>query len=116
MQRLIFRAATDVTWSAHPGFPDVRLAWLMRRLEHGAPFSAALVQIPSAAQVPEHDHTNEDDVLYVLRGHATMWVAGLGDIPLSEGSFLRIPAGVRHRPHSFADDFTAFDLWPGSSA
>jgi mannose-6-phosphate isomerase-like protein (cupin superfamily) len=40
-----------------------------------------------------------------------MWVDGAGDFQLQPGSFLRIPAGVKHQPHDIEDDVLAFDIF-----
>lgn len=71
----------------------------------------ALVEMPPGAQVDEHVHDQQDDILYVLRGSAVMWIEDSGDLLLSAGSYLRIPKGTRHRPHGFAGGFRVFNLW-----
>jgi mannose-6-phosphate isomerase-like protein (cupin superfamily) len=101
----------EIVWSPHPRFPNVRIASLMMRSEETPPLECALVEMPPDADIAEHVHDQEDDILYVLRGKAVMWVEGKGDMPLSEGSFLRIPKGTRHRPHSFEDGFRIFNVW-----
>ncbi|MEJ2623006.1 MAG: cupin domain-containing protein [Pseudolabrys sp.] len=103
-------------WVPHPKFSDVHVSWLMEKTRGEAPFDCALVRMSPTAEVFEHIHAAESDVLYVLSGQAIMSVSGIGDIPLSRGSFLRIPPGVSHRPHSFTGDFTAFNFWPATPA
>ncbi|MGO8951980.1 MAG: cupin domain-containing protein [Rhodomicrobium sp.] len=100
----------QAAWSPHPAFAGVLVAWLVQRPKTPA-VSCALVQLPPEAEVPEHARAQEDDILYVLRGRARMWVEERGDMQLEAGTFLRIPRGVRHRPHSFKDGFLAFNVW-----
>ncbi|WP_374570706.1 cupin domain-containing protein [Phenylobacterium sp.] len=116
MPDLISRADSQMVWVPHPRFPGVRFSWLMEKARGEAPFDCALVRMSPAAEVFEHVHETESDVLYVLSGAAVMSVAGVGDIPLRRGAFLRIPPGVAHRPHSFTDDFTLFNFWPATPA
>lgn len=59
----------------------------------------------------KHLHESSDDIIYVLQGKAKMWIEGIGDVPLATGSFLRIPKGTRHQPHSIEEDFVAYDIW-----
>lgn len=106
----VWMKETDLIWHPHPTFSHVRIAGLTGS-EAGGNARFALVAMTAASHVAEHCHTYEDDVLYILRGKAVMWMQSAGDIPLTVGSFLRIPAGVRHRPHSFSDDFTIFNTW-----
>ncbi len=115
MDEVISIESGNVPWSPHPAFPGVLLAWLIRRLEAPA-VSCALVQLPPDAEVPEHAHAQEDDILYVLRGRARMWIEERGELKLEAGSFLRIPRGVRHRPHSFEEGFMALNFWAANPA
>jgi mannose-6-phosphate isomerase-like protein (cupin superfamily) len=48
-----------------------------------------------------HDHTNEDEMFFVIRGHFRMEFRDRS-VLLSEGEFLVVPRGVEHRP--VADD------------
>ena len=111
MQEPTLIANKDFAWTRHTEFAGVHLAWLTRRSAGTPPLSCALVQIPPEAAVPEHIHAHEDDILYVLRGSARMWIEGRGEILLEAGTFLSIPAGTRHRPHSFEGGFLAFNIW-----
>jgi uncharacterized RmlC-like cupin family protein len=106
--------AGTAPWIAHPTFAEVRLAWL---LPPGVStrVACALARIPDGASVPEHAHAEQDDILYVLRGGARMWIEGRGEPTLRQGDFLRVPAGLRHCPFDFADDFLAFNLWADAS-
>ena len=45
----------------------------------------------------KHIHENSDDIIYVLKGKAKMWIDNIGDVPMREGTFLRIPKGVLTR-------------------
>jgi quercetin dioxygenase-like cupin family protein len=115
MDKADWIGAGTAPWISHPTFPEVRLAWLAppgvsRR------FACALVRIPDGASVPEHAHAEQDDILYVLRGGAHMKIEGLGEQTLQQGDFLRVPAGLRHRPYAFHDDFLAFNLWADASS
>ena len=51
---------------------------------------------------PQHPHT-EDEVYYVVRGHAQMRIGGR-DRAVSPGSVLFVGAGVEHRFHSIEED------------
>ena len=93
----------------------MRLAWL---LPPGASETlvCALARIPDGASVPEHAHAGQDDILYVLRGGARMSIEGQGERTLRQGDFLRVRAGLRHRPFDIGDDFLAFNLWADASS
>lgn len=115
MQGTALIANKDIVWAPHPEFAGVCLAWLMRRAGGTPPLSCALVRIAPDATVAEHVHAHEDDILYVLQGSARMWIEGRGDVPLEAGTFVRIPAGTRHRPQGFEGDFLAFNIWAAAA-
>lgn len=103
-------AEAEIVWTPHPDFSAVRIGQFDGALPgDGARF--ALVEMTSASVVDAHVHAEEDDVLYILRGHGLMWTETGGDIELVAGSFLRVPKGVRHRPHDFSDDLRIFNTW-----
>ena len=55
----------------------------------------SLVTVRPGAAVPEHEHVDEEQVYYVLRGRG---VVALGDTrhPVGTGSAVYIPLGTRH--------------------
>jgi mannose-6-phosphate isomerase-like protein (cupin superfamily) len=44
-----------------------------------------------------HDHAEEDELFFIVRGALRMELED-GAVELSEGQFLTVPRGVRHRP------------------
>jgi len=47
----------------------------------------------------------------VLEGKATLWIEGVGDVPMVRGTFVRIPEGVAHQPYNIEEDFVAYDVF-----
>ncbi len=110
----------DIKLEQHPQFEGVNIAWLINRdsIDNNH-ISCAIVEMNESAHVKAHTHPFEDDIVYCLRGSAKIWIEGRGDVELEQGSFVRVPAGVGHRLHSFANGFKAFDIFavdPGKFA
>jgi len=61
----------------------------------GAPFSASVLALPAGAQVPEHVHASETELLYVLEGNGTMTIAGQ-DLAVTPTSVIQIPPNTKH--------------------
>jgi hypothetical protein len=40
-----------------------------------------------------------------------MWIDELGDVPMVEGTFIRIPKGVLHQPCDIEEDLIAYDIF-----
>jgi len=77
-----------------------------------APFSASVLQLAAGANVPEHVHANETELLYVLEGSGTMTIAGQA-IAVTSTSVIQIPPNTKHA-FSAASNVRAVQLYtPG---
>jgi quercetin dioxygenase-like cupin family protein len=100
----------DVNWEPHPQLARAKVAYLVSHRDENMDLTCMLVHLPLGTIVERHTHEC-DDIIYVVKGKAMMWVDGIGDVQLVEGSFLRIPKGVAHQPHSIEEDFIAYDVF-----
>src|SRR3712207_4430718 len=64
--------------------------------------SVGLYCLPAEGTDPQQPHT-EDEVYYVVQGHATIRVAA-EDRPVGPGSIVFVAAGVEHRFHTIQED------------
>jgi mannose-6-phosphate isomerase-like protein (cupin superfamily) len=103
--------ARDVKWNAHPQFKGVEIAYLLTKRDDNVDMTCAMVRWSVGAEIPRHIHEKSDDILYIIKGKAQIWIDGVGDIPVSAGSFVRIPMGVLHHPHSVTEEVVAHDTW-----
>jgi mannose-6-phosphate isomerase-like protein (cupin superfamily) len=103
--------AAAVKWAPHPKFKGVEIAYLLSKKEDGIDVTYALVRWHVGAEIPRHIHEDSDDILYIIQGKATIWIDQVGDVPLSAGSFVRVPKGVLHQPHDVEEELIAQDLW-----
>lgn len=100
----------DVTWEPHPQLANARVAYLLSNRDENMDLTCMLVHLPRGSHVERHTHEC-DDIVYVIKGKAKMWIEDIGDVPLNEGTFVRIPKGVAHQPHSIERDFVAYDVF-----
>jgi len=106
--------SSEAKWEPHPQMPGVEVAYLVSHHTDAVGITCALVRLQAGAAPARHSHENSDDILYVLKGKAKMWVEGHGDVLLDPGTFLRIPKGILHQPHDIEEDLIAYDVWyPG---
>ncbi|HEY1554902.1 MAG TPA: cupin domain-containing protein [Kofleriaceae bacterium] len=61
----------------------------------GAPLSASILQLPAGANVPEHVHAHETELLYVLSGAGLLTIAG-NRLPITATSVVQIPPNTKH--------------------
>lgn len=101
----------DVKWEAHPRFRGVESAYLLSQRNDGSGITYALTHWSVGARFETHIHERSDDIIYVFKGRATIWIDGLGDVALEAGSFVNIPRGVAHLPHDVEEDTIAQHTW-----
>ena len=101
----------DMRWEPHPQLANAKVAYLLSNRDEKADLTCLLVHLPVGMQVKKHVHENSDDIIYVVKGKGKMWIENIGDVPLVEGAFIRIPKGIRHQPHDIEEDLIAYDVF-----
>ncbi|HET6582932.1 MAG TPA: cupin domain-containing protein [Nannocystaceae bacterium] len=61
----------------------------------GAPLAASVLALPAGANVPEHVHAHETEMLYVLEGSGTMTIDGQA-VAVTPTSVIQIPPNTKH--------------------
>lgn len=86
---------------------------LEARLHAGTPYheflqvsslSAGIYELPKDGPDPQTLH-DEDELYYVVRGHATIRVGG-EDRDVQPGSVVSVPSGMEHRFHRIREDLS----------
>jgi len=104
-------APSTVQWNPHPKFKGVDLAYLLSKKEEGIDITCFLARWHVGAEIPRHIHEESDDILYILQGKGKIWIDGIGEVPLSAGSFVRVPKGVLHQPHDVEEEMIVHDTF-----
>jgi quercetin dioxygenase-like cupin family protein len=99
-----------LSWEPHPVFEELLIKKLLTHEKDDVDLSIVMVKVKKGSQIPAHVH-EQDDIVYHLEGKGKMWVDGEGDFNVAAGSFMRIPAGVKHQPHDIEEDILAFDIF-----
>ncbi|MBK5308310.1 MAG: cupin domain-containing protein [Frankiaceae bacterium] len=86
------RLIDDMPWEPLPGSPGVRV----KQICTNASWATGLLQLTPGAHEATHVHTDSEHHLWVLAGSAQY-----EDTHLGVGSYLHVPAGLRH---SFVDE------------
>ncbi len=100
----------ELSWEPHPLIEGLLIKKLLSYEKDNLDLSIIMVKVGKGMEVPEHVH-EQDDIIYQLEGTCKMRVEGVGDFQLQPGSFMRIPAGVKHQPHDIEEDVLAFDIF-----
>jgi quercetin dioxygenase-like cupin family protein len=105
------RSVEEISWIPHATADGVEIKPMISRSEHGLDVTCMLVRVPAGKEVPEHIHKEQDDILYPLKGKATMWVEETGEFPLEPGVIVKVPPGKRHRITNVREDLLIYDVF-----
>jgi mannose-6-phosphate isomerase-like protein (cupin superfamily) len=105
----------SLAWVPHPTVSDVQIKKIVTMEVFGQESpSIIMVRIPVGVVVPDHIHGNSEDILFILSGSATMWIDGVGEVPLRKGSVIRVPRNTNHRIFDVTEEVLVYDVFsPG---
>jgi quercetin dioxygenase-like cupin family protein len=101
----------EVPEEPHPFLKNVTMKTLLSKRDNNANTTCIVVRCPSGSEIEEHIHRDQDDLIYVLKGKATMWVEELGYIKLYPGTFVAVKHGKRHKTFAVEEDLIIFDTF-----
>jgi quercetin dioxygenase-like cupin family protein len=101
----------EIKWEPHPQLANAEVGYLLSKRNENVDLTCMLVHLPPGTKVEKHIHENSDDIIYVIKGKAKIWIDQVGDIQMEKGTFVRIPKGVMHQPHDIEEDFIAYDVF-----
>lgn len=107
----IVRDLRNVTESPHPFLRGVGMRVLYSLRDDDGNLTCFVVRCPAGSEIEEHVHEDETDVIYVLRGKASMWVEDRGVFPLHPGVFVVVPRGLRHRTFDVEEELVVYDVF-----
>ena len=97
--------------TAHPFLANVDMKTLYSHGEDGGDVTCFVVKCSVGSEIEEHIHEKETDIIYVLKGKATMWVEDRGSFTLEPGVFVVVPKGLRHRTYDVVEELHIYDVF-----
>ncbi len=110
MERAKVIQPSNIKWEPHPLVAGIESAYLVSKRDENMDLTCMLVHVPPGTRVDKHTHEC-DEIIYVIQGQAMMHIEGIGEVPMSAGTFLRIPKGVAHHPYDIVDDIRVYDVF-----
>lgn len=107
----IVRRLDSTEETAHPFLENVGMRPLYSKKEDNGEITCFVVRCKVGSEIEEHVHKKEADVIYVLKGKATMWIEDRGDFALEPGVFVVVPKGLRHRTYDVEEELLIYDVF-----
>ena len=105
------RLVDSLPWLPHQIAQGVRIKPMITQKEDQLDVTCILVEVPAGAEVPEHVHENQDDILYPLSGKGIMWIDGEGEFPIEPGLIIRVPKGTTHKITDVTEALMIYDVF-----
>jgi len=105
----------ELPWEHHPSVADVFIKRIVTTAQFGddSP-SIVMVKIPSGVEVPEHIHETSEDILFIVSGHGTMWIDGVGPVRMKKDAVVRVPRNTKHKIFDVTEELLVYDVFsPG---
>jgi quercetin dioxygenase-like cupin family protein len=107
----IVKRVNEIPDEPHPFLKGVIMKNLLSKRDDGADATCIFVRCPRGSEVEDHTHPEQDDIIYVLEGEATMWIEGLEEFKLKLGTFVSVPKGKRHKTYNVKKDLLIYDVF-----
>ena len=102
----------NLAWIPHPTVSDVFIKKIITMETFGQESPSIIeVRIPVGVVVPDHIHKNSEDILFILSGAGTMWIDGVGEVPLRKGNVVRVPRNTNHRIFDITEELLVYDVF-----
>jgi quercetin dioxygenase-like cupin family protein len=107
----IVKTLEKVKETPHPFLKSVGMKTLYTKQDHGANITCFIVRCQVGAEIEEHVHHEETDIIFVLSGLATMWIEDRGSFPIESGVFVVVPKGLKHRTYNIKEELLIYDVF-----
>lgn len=107
----IVRKLESVSESKHPFLENVGMKPLYSKEKDGADVTCFVVRCSVGSEIEEHVHPDAADIIFVLKGKATMWIEDKGSFQLEPGVFVVVPKGLKHRTYDVFEELHIYDVF-----
>lgn len=107
----IVKTIEIVKETPHPFLKSVGMKTLYTKRDNEANVTCFIVRCQVGAEIEEHIHHKETDIIYVLSGLATMWIEDRGSFTLESGVFVVVPKGLKHRTYNVKEELLLYDVF-----
>ena len=107
----IIKNLSQVEETNHPFLENVGMRVLYSKRDDGGEITCFVIRCEVGSEIEEHIHPDEVDIIFVLKGKATMWIEDSGSFSLKPGVFVAVPKGLRHRTYNVKEELLIYDAF-----
>jgi quercetin dioxygenase-like cupin family protein len=111
----VFKKVADVPWENHFMVDNAKLKWIFTKEKDGSPITVSMAHLQKGVTLPDHRHPDQPDLIYPIKGRATMFIEGEGEFPLEPGIVVQVPQNTLHAIRRVEEDLLMFNVFaPGT--
>lgn len=86
----------EVEWEGHFMDEESKIKWIYTPEKDGTPLTVMLIELKKGISLPDHRHPDQPDLIYAIKGKATVYIEGEGEFPLEPGKVVLVPPNTTH--------------------
>jgi quercetin dioxygenase-like cupin family protein len=111
----VYKKISEVPWETHFMTDQGEIQWVYTKEKDGSPITVMMVHLQKGVNLPDHRHPDQPDLIYALKGKATMFIEGEGEFPIEPGVVIQIPQNALHAIRNVEEDLFLYNVFaPGT--
>lgn len=111
MSYAVKKELDKVEWEGHFMDENCRIKWIYTREKDGAPLTAMLIELKKGITLPDHKHQDQPDLIYPIKGKATMYIEGEGEFVLKPGMVIMVPPNTKHAVRNVEETVLMYNVF-----
>ena len=107
----VFKKESEVAWENHFMVDGAKLQWLYTKEKDDSPITVMKVLLQKGVTLPDHRHPDQPDLIYPLKGKATMFIEGEGEFPLEPGMVVQVPQNALHAIRRVEEELLMYNVF-----
>ena len=108
---VLFKRIDEVEWEDHFMKVDGKIKWIYTNERDNSPITVMEILLKKGVTLPDHRHENQPDLIYVLKGKATMFIDGQGEFPMEAGMVVMVPPNALHSIRNIQEDVYLYNVF-----
>jgi len=106
-----YKKESEVEWEPHFMTDKGKIRWIYTREKDESPIAVMQIFLEKGVTLPDHVHRDQPDLIYVLKGKATMFIDGVGEFPAEAGMIIQVPPNTKHAIRNIEEDILLYNVF-----
>jgi len=107
----LIKKISGVEWEGHFMTDNGKIKWIFTKEKDDSPITVMLIFLEKGVTLPDHRHEFQPDLIYPIKGKATMFIEGEGEFPLEPGMVVMVPPNTLHAIRNIEEDLLLYNVF-----